>query len=114
MKTPLTAAAVALTCAVALSGCGDKGSMLAALTPAVLSPQTISTMQTWCSRGAPLIAMAEGQSVIPAAAEIAAVIAPFCRSLTAGQVPPTVDANSADWLARNVVGLSQRLGLTLR
>lgn len=111
MKKRLSAAALAVSCAIPLFGCGTPAETVARLAPAVVSPETMATMRTWCTRGAPLIAMAQGQNVIPAAREIAETAAPFCAALTAGQVPLTVDTNSPDWLAKQITGLGQSLGL---
>lgn len=107
------ALAVALT--VPLAACPGQNlpGLVAAAAPAALSPQTIATMQTWCSRGAPLIQIAQGQNIIPAGKEIAGFVGPFCASLAAGQVPPSADVHSADWLASNIVGLARSLGFSL-
>lgn len=111
----LASALAACTLSVAVASCGGNLAPIAAsLAPAVASPETIATMRTWCARGATVINIAESQSTIPAAKEIARFVGPFCLALASGQVPATTDANSPDWLAKNIVGLSQALGLSLR
>lgn len=100
---------------LALASCGGNlGPVAASLAPAVLSPETIATMRIWCTRGAPLLAIAQGQNLSPAAREIADQVGPYCAALTAGQIPPTTDANTPSWLPKNIVGLAQALGLSLR
>lgn len=103
---------IACTLPLALAACG--GNLAATLTPSVLSPDTVASLRTWCSRGAPLIALARGQNMMPAAREIADVVGPYCDALMAGQIPPTTDGNTAAWLPTNIAGLGQALGITLR
>lgn len=100
---------------LALASCGGNLAPVAAsLAPAVLSPETIASLRTWCERGAPLIAVAKGQTMIPEAAEIAKTVEPYCRELAAGQIPSTTDANTAQWLPANLIGMAAALGLSLR
>lgn len=99
---------------LALASCGGNLAPVAAsLAPAVLSPETIATMRTWCQRGQPLIAIAKGQTMMPEARVIAETVEPYCAALAAGQVPPTTDSNTPQWLPTNLMGLSRALGLSL-
>lgn len=100
---------------LALASCGGNLAPFAAsLAPAILSSETVATMRTWCARGAPLIAIARSQNLSPQAREIADTVEPYCRALTAGQLPPTTDQNTPSWLPTNIAGLAQALGLSLR
>lgn len=111
MKRYLTAVALP----IALASCGGNLAPVAAsLTPAIVSPEVVAGLRTWCARGAPLIAIAQGQNLSPQARQIADTVAPYCAALTAGTVPATTDGNTANWLPTNIAGLAQALGLSLR
>ena len=112
MKTRLRSAAVGLTCVAALAGCNGPAQQAAAVVAASVSPQALSTMRTTCDRAAPLLAIAQGLSVVPEAKVVAGFVAPFCTALAAGQVPATADANSLSWLEKNLAGLRVMLPLT--
>jgi hypothetical protein len=93
---------------LALASCGGSlAPVAAALSPAVLSAETISSMRTWCARGAPLFAIAKVQTISPAAREIATAVEPYCGALSVGALPATTDSNSPAWLLRNLDGLAQ-------
>ena len=105
----------ACTLCVVVASCGGNLAPIAAsLTPAVVSPEVLASLRTWCARGAPLIAIAQGQNLSPQAREIADVVGPYCAIMAAGKVPPATDANTASWLPQNLVGIAAALGLSLR
>ena len=111
----LVALPLACTLALMIASCGGNPAPIAASqTPAVVSPEVVASLRTWCTRGAQLIAIAQGQNLSPQAREIAGVVGPYCAIMAAGQVPPTTDANTASWLPANIAGLAAALGLSLR
>lgn len=93
---------------------GNLATTAASLTPAVLSPETVASLRTWCARGQPLLDIARGQTLSPHARDIADVVGPYCAAMAAGQVPATTDANTPAWLPKNIAGLAAALGLSLR
>lgn len=105
---------LALACILPLAGCGNLASIGASLTPAVLSAETAASLRTWCQRGQPLLDIARGQTLLPAASEIAEHVAPYCTTLLGGTVPATTDGNTPSWLPKNLLGLAAALGLSMR
>lgn len=106
----------ALALCLGLAACGGLPENAARLTPLVVSPGTVATIQTWCTRGAPLIRAARSpmvSAVSTSIAEIAGRVGPYCDAITAGQLPPTTDANTVNWLQQNLSGLGRLIGLTL-
>lgn len=109
---PIIAAAFLL----ALASCGGNLAPVAAsLTPAVVSPETVATLRSWCQRGAPLIAIAQGMGAVsPQAKSIVDEVGPYCSIMAAGAIPATTDRNTVNWLPTNISGLAAALGVSLR
>lgn len=112
MANKMVRLGVAVAMVLTAAGCGGMpAGVVTGLAPAVLSADTIATLRSSCSRAAPLLALAQSSIVPPQAREIAAVVAPYCASLAAGQVPATTDANTPTWLPANLAGLARALGM---
>lgn len=99
-----------LAFAFALASCGGNLAPVAAsLTPAALSPDTVSTITGLCRQAQPLVGLA-GLTPSAPAQEVAAFVGAYCGQMLAGQVPPTTDANTVNWLGQNLAGLRAQLG----
>ena len=94
--------AAAIACALSLTVAACTMPQLAALgTRAALSPETVARLTSICRQGDMLIAISTSPVMPAQVKEIGAFVGAYCGQLLAGSVPPTTDANTANWLEQN-------------
>ena len=70
----------------------------ASLTPVVLTPEQIATMQTMCQAAKPALDIAALPSMPAQVKETAVFPQAYCGQLLAGAVPATTDGHTTEWL----------------
>jgi len=84
---------------------GNLAPTAASLTPVVLSPAQIAKVQQTCQVAGPMLAVAADPSMPELVSESAVDGDAYCRTLLAGTVPVTTDANTPSWLPKVVEGV---------
>lgn len=89
---------------LALTSCSAP-QVAATVTPVILPPAQMATVQQTCQIAGPLLNVAADPSLPAKVSETATFGATYCNQLNAGTVPPTTDANTPSWLTKVIKGV---------